>query len=121
MATNHDRYQDQGHPFHVGGLYANRNGEYEVVDIAPPKMTVRYHDGGTLVADIAILARIWENLQAPPEAPEPRARATRSTTARTSAAKTAAASKTPAAPKAVATPKAPATPRAPRQPRTPKE
>ena len=62
------------HPFVVGGLYANRQGEYEVLEIAPPKMTVRYHDGGLLVADIVILARIWENMQAPAPAPEPRAR-----------------------------------------------
>jgi hypothetical protein len=94
MATNTSGYgRVEGHPFRVGGLYANRNGEYEVVDIAPPKMTVRYHDGGMLVADIAILARIWENLQAPPEVPEPRPRATRSTAAR-STARSAAAPKT---------------------------
>jgi hypothetical protein len=117
MAMNNNRYEDQqSHPFRVGGLYANRNGEYEVLDIAPPKMTVRYHDGGTLVADIVILARIWDNMQAPPPVPEPRARpATRSTATRTAAASKA------AAPKAAATPKAPAPPRAARAPRATKE
>jgi hypothetical protein len=115
MAMNANTYgSGDGHPFHVGGLYANRNGEYEVVEIAPPKMTVRYHNGGTLVADIAILARIWENLQAPPEAPEPRPRAARSTTARPTSARP------PAAPKTVATPRVAATPRAPRAPRAPR-
>lgn len=116
MATN--EHNEQGYPFRVGGLYANRNGEYEVVDIAPPKMTVRYHDGGTLVADIAILARIWENMQAPEPAPETRARPAARSTA---ASKAAAAPKTAATPKAAAAPKAPTTPRAPRAPRAPKE
>jgi hypothetical protein len=107
MATN--SYGEQDHPFRVGGLYANRIGEYEVIEIATPKMTVRYHDGGTLVADIAILARIWENMQAPAPGPEPRARAaSRSSAARGTSASTAA-------------PKPAAAPRAPRVRREPKE
>lgn len=67
------------HPFHVGETYASRDGSYEVVEIAPPKMTIRYTNGRVVVADIAILARIWENLQLPPEVPEqePRKRAPR--------------------------------------------
>ncbi len=65
-------------PFEVGEMYANRRGSYEVMQIAPPKMTIRYDDGELVTADIAILARIWDNLHAPPEQPEagPRQRAT---------------------------------------------
>lgn len=62
--------QPLSHPFQVGETYASREGSYEVVEIAPPKMTVRYTTGRLVVADIAILARIWENLQLPPEVPE---------------------------------------------------
>jgi hypothetical protein len=61
------------HPFRVGEMYASRMGEYEVVSITPPTMTVRYGDNNQLVVtDISISARIWENLQLPPEAPEPK-------------------------------------------------
>src|SRR5512135_1742021 len=63
-----------GYPFQVGETYANRQGNYEVLEIAPPKITVRYEDGGLLVADIAVLARIWANLQSPEELPKPRPR-----------------------------------------------
>jgi hypothetical protein len=67
------------HPFRVGEIYASRVGEYEVMAITPPTMTIRYHDDNRLVVtDIAISARIWENLQLPPEAPEP-AQRTRAT------------------------------------------
>ena len=56
------------HPFRVGEIYANRVGEYEVIDISPPKMTIRYHSNNQiLVTDIALSARIWENLHLPPE------------------------------------------------------
>ncbi len=58
-------------PFEVGEMYANRRGSYEVMQIAPPKMTIRYDDGELVTADIVILARIWDNMQAPPEQPEP--------------------------------------------------
>ncbi len=58
------------HPFRVGETYANRRGSYEVVQITPPKMTIRYTDGELVTADISILARIWHNLQLPPEQPE---------------------------------------------------
>jgi hypothetical protein len=80
------------HPFRVGEMYANRRGNYEVVQIAPPKMTIRYDDGELVTADIVILARIWDNMQLPPEQPEtgPRQRATtRRTMAQPRAAKTA--------------------------------
>jgi hypothetical protein len=67
--------QDYGrpdaHPFRVGETYANRLGKYEVVGLAPPRMTIRYEDGAQVTADIVILARIWANLQMPPEKPEP--------------------------------------------------
>lgn len=63
------------HPFRVGEMYANRIGEYEVVEITPPTMKVRFHtDNRLVVADIAISARIWENMQSPPEMPEPKPR-----------------------------------------------
>jgi hypothetical protein len=67
------------HPFRIGETYANRQGKYEVVQLAPPKATIRYEDGTTMEADIAILARIWENLQLPEESthPEPRQRTSR--------------------------------------------
>ena len=65
-----DFQQPASHPFRVGETYANRQGPYEVVEIAPPTMTVRYKDGGLMMADIAILARIWENLHLPAEQPE---------------------------------------------------
>jgi hypothetical protein len=66
--------QPGGHPFQVGETYANRLGNYEVLEIAPPRMTVRYEDGRLWVGDIEILARIWGNLQLPEEVPEPRPR-----------------------------------------------
>ena len=63
------------HPFRVGETYASRIGEYEVVGITPPTMTIRYNnDNRLVVTEIAISARIWENLQLPPEIPEPKAR-----------------------------------------------
>jgi len=59
------------HPFRVGEIYANRVGEYEVIYISPPKMTIRYHSNNQiLVTDIALSARIWENLHLPPEVAE---------------------------------------------------
>lgn len=66
------------HPFRVGEMYANRRGNYEVMQIAPPRMTIRYDDGELVTADIVILARIWDNMHSPPEQPEtaPRQRAT---------------------------------------------
>jgi hypothetical protein len=81
------------HRFRVGEMYANRRGNYEVMQIAPPKMTIRYDDGELVTADIAILARIWDNMQLPPEQPEngPRPRAaTRRPAAQSRAAKPAA-------------------------------
>lgn len=105
--------QPLSHPFEVGETYANRNGSYEVVEIAPPKMTIRYANGRTDVADIAILARIWENLQLPPEVPEEEPR--RRTSAAAAKAPAKAAAKAPASadakPAAKPAAKPPAAPR----------
>lgn len=51
------------HPFEVGKRYRNRVGEYVVEWIEGDKMKVRYIEGGTLVTDVNIQARIWENIQ----------------------------------------------------------
>lgn len=51
------------HPFEVGKSYRNRAGEYVVQDIDGEQMTIRYVGGGTLVTDVTIQARIWENIQ----------------------------------------------------------
>jgi hypothetical protein len=51
------------HPFEVGKMYRNRAGEYVVVHVEGDKMKIRYVDGGTLETDVAIQARIWENIQ----------------------------------------------------------
>src|SRR5512138_3475046 len=72
------------HPCRVGEMYANRRGNYEVMQIAPPKMTIRYYDGEFVTADIVILASIWDNMQSPPDQPEPEQRQ-RATTRRPAA------------------------------------
>jgi hypothetical protein len=51
------------HPFEVGKTYRNRAGEYVVLAIDGARMTIRYASGGTLVTDVDIQARIWENIQ----------------------------------------------------------
>ena len=53
----------EGHPFKVGKQYRNRDGEYQVVSIDGPNMVIRYADGRTVTSEIALQARIWENLQ----------------------------------------------------------
>lgn len=85
------------HPFRVGEMYANRRGNYEVMQITPPKMTIRYDDGELVTADIVILARIWDNMQLPPEQPETGTRS-RAATRRPAAA--------PRAPRKAPSPKA---------------
>jgi hypothetical protein len=74
------------HRLEIGKTYANRDGAYEVLSIDPPKMTIRYENGRVLVADIATLVRIWENLQAEavPLKPEPRAAPRRTASTRRS-------------------------------------
>jgi hypothetical protein len=51
------------HPFEVGKTYRNRVGEYVVEDIEGDRMKIRYVGGGTLLTDVNIQARIWENIQ----------------------------------------------------------
>ena len=52
-----------GHPFKVGKQYRNRDGEYKVVSIDAPNMVIRYTDGRTVMSEISLQARIWENIQ----------------------------------------------------------
>jgi hypothetical protein len=51
------------HPFEVGKMYRNRNGEYLVQAIEGDYMKIRYVSGGTLETRASIQARIWENIQ----------------------------------------------------------
>lgn len=51
------------HPFEVGKLYQNREGDYHVISINTPNMVIRYRDGRQIESSIALQARIWENLQ----------------------------------------------------------
>jgi hypothetical protein len=50
--------------FEVDGKYANRKGNYTVLTIDEPLMTVRYEDGTTADLNMNIQARIWENIVA---------------------------------------------------------
>jgi hypothetical protein len=55
--------------FEVNGTYANRKGEYTVLEIDPPIMRVRYtEDGSEAELKIELQARIWENIAAEYEA-----------------------------------------------------
>lgn len=56
--------------FEINGRYANRKGQYTVLEINPPKMTVRYDDGSEAQLNMAIQERIWENIAAEIEAKE---------------------------------------------------
>ncbi len=56
--------------FEINGEYVNRKGKYTVLDMNPPKMTVRYEDGSTAELNIGIQARIWENILVEREAEE---------------------------------------------------
>lgn len=53
--------------FEVGEKYANRKGEYKVLEIHDPKMMVEYQDGTTAELNIGIQQRIWENILAEKE------------------------------------------------------
>ena len=53
--------------FEVGGHYANRKGNYTVLEINGPKMTVEYEDGSTAELNVNIQHRIWENIVAEEE------------------------------------------------------
>lgn len=48
--------------FEVNGTYANRRGEYTVVEITPPMMHVRYTDGEEAELKISVQERIWQNI-----------------------------------------------------------
>ena len=60
--------------FDVGGNYANRIGNYTVLELNGNKMTVRYEDGSEASLNIGIQERIWENIQAEVEAENSRNR-----------------------------------------------
>lgn len=60
--------EDEADMFEVNGTYANRKGAYVVLAVDPPKMTVRYEDGTTAELNMAIQARIWDNIQSEQEA-----------------------------------------------------
>lgn len=57
-----------GAMFEVNGVYRNRIGEYTVLAINGPRMTVRYADGSEAELNVAIQERIWENILAEQEA-----------------------------------------------------
>lgn len=59
--------------FEVNGVYANRKGEYTVLEITPPKMLVRYKDGTEASLKIELQERIWVNIAAEYEAQEAKA------------------------------------------------
>lgn len=48
--------------FEVNGTYANRRGEYTVLEITPPMMLVRYTDGEEAELKISVQERIWQNI-----------------------------------------------------------
>lgn len=53
------------HPFEIGGVFANRNGSYEVVSIdeSSGQLVLRYLDSGEAIeSSIELQARIWNNL-----------------------------------------------------------
>jgi hypothetical protein len=54
--------------FDVGETYSNRIGNYTVLEISEPTMTVRYEDGTTAELNMRIQKRIWENILAEEEA-----------------------------------------------------
>jgi hypothetical protein len=58
------RPQSENNPFEVGGTYRNRLGEYEVVAMEAPLITVQYQDGTMLEGTVDVLGRIWRNIRA---------------------------------------------------------
>jgi hypothetical protein len=54
--------------FEIGEEYANRKGEYTVIEINDPKMTVEFRNGSTAELSISIQQRIWENIVTEQEA-----------------------------------------------------
>lgn len=51
------------HLFEVGKTYRNRAGEYTVLSVDGDQMKIRYVNGGTLMTDVNLQGRIWENIQ----------------------------------------------------------
>jgi hypothetical protein len=70
LPNSTERRVSVGIPFIVGGSYRNRDGVYEVVDLTPPTMLIRYRDGRELKTLIADQARIWENMQIEADDPD---------------------------------------------------
>jgi hypothetical protein len=56
--------------FEINGKYANRKGNYTVLEINPPQMHVRYEDGTEADLNMSRQARIWENIAVEIEAQE---------------------------------------------------
>lgn len=54
--------------FELNGNYRNRVGDYTVLSLDGSKMKVRYTDGAEADLNVAIQARIWENIVAEQEA-----------------------------------------------------
>lgn len=65
--------------FEVGGKYSNRKGEYTVLALHDPKMTVEYQDGTTAELNIGIQQRIWENILTETEIKQSRSSRSRGT------------------------------------------
>jgi hypothetical protein len=70
MPPNFREWSGDNAMFEVDGTYANRNGEYRVLAIDGPTMSVEYVDGTTADLKISIQERIWENIVAEREASE---------------------------------------------------
>ncbi len=49
--------------FEVGHRYENRRGAYEVIEITPPQIRIRYDSGEVINADLATQVRIIENMR----------------------------------------------------------
>ena len=50
-------------PFEVGETYRNNLGEYEVISIDEPNMTIQLEDGRTIETTVKLQARIWKRIK----------------------------------------------------------
>ena len=50
-------------PFEVGETYRNNLGEYEVISIDEPNMTIELEDGRTIETTVKLQARIWKRIK----------------------------------------------------------
>ncbi len=50
-------------PFKVGETYRNNLGEYEVINIDEPDMTIKLEDGRTIETTVKLQARIWKRIK----------------------------------------------------------